>query len=246
MVIIVLVVMDGSSEVEMVGEGSIEEDSVPDPEGGRLVRVEDGGGSTAVVVGPGIGVPPGVVGITGGASVVGISPAGTKTVVVTKTVVTALGAASLVEKTVSVSVPNTTLCLRTVVKTGTVTVDVTVFPCLLPNFWASPKALTPRVISGAPLMLLFALRTKDVAVTVAVSICRVGSSKVSVMVLVALTTDVVGEPVNSVTVLVRVLVTKTVEAPGIALLMSVTVNKKKAYKLTVPTAAVYSSHPGSQ
>jgi hypothetical protein len=66
-------------------------------------------------------------------------------------------------------------------------------------------------------MLLFAFRTKDVAVTVAVSVCSVGSTMVIVIVLVALTTDVVGEPVNRVTVLVRVCVTKTVEAPATAL-----------------------------
>jgi hypothetical protein len=71
------------------------------------------------------------------------------------------------------------------------------------------------------LPLLFAFATKDVAVTVAVSVCSTGSRRVSVIVLVALTTDVVGEPVNSVIVLVRVLVTKTVEAPGMAALLKV-------------------------
>jgi hypothetical protein len=124
MVIILMVVMDGS--VEGVGvdeEGGIAAEDVLETE---AVDAEEGGGLSAVVVGAGAGVPPGVVGIVGGASVVGTCPAGTNTVVVTKTVVTALGAANAVEKTVSVTVPKTTLRLSTVVRTSAVTVDVTV------------------------------------------------------------------------------------------------------------------------
>jgi len=133
MVMVVMVVMVGWVGVGWMDVGSgTEEEEVLDAEEGRFVGAEEGGGFS-VVVGTGAGEPPGTVGIAVGASVLGICPAGTKTVVVTKTVVTALGAAYLVEKTVSVSVPSTTLCRKTVTTAWAVRVEVTVCSCLFPT-----------------------------------------------------------------------------------------------------------------
>jgi len=78
-------------------------------------------------------------------------------------------------------------------------------------------------------MSLFALRRNAVAVTVAVWVASVGSRSVIVTVLVALTSDVTGEPVNTVTVLVRVWVTTTMGGPA-ALLKLVTVHSKTKEK----------------
>lgn len=97
------------------------------------------------------------VGIAVGGAVEGMAPEGTKTVVVTKTVVTAFGATNVVEKTVLVMVARTALGRKTVVKNSAVTVDVTACSCRL-TLASSASSSTDRL----------PCRKKEVAVTVAV------------------------------------------------------------------------------
>ena len=240
-VCIVSIVMVGWVDVggrSEVGGGML------DGEDGALVGSEEdgrveGGTKPVVVVGAADDGPLGMVGIVAvGASVLGIAPEGTNTVVVTNTVVTALGATKVVEKTVLVSVARTMLCRRTVVRTWDVMVEVTTCSCLASTFRSgredrsvkttlsndkspttSPsKEAASRSADVASRELPTArLRpgTNEVAVTVAVWVCWVGFSRVMTMVLVEVTRPVVGEPVNRVTVLVRVCVIKTVETAAV-------------------------------
>lgn len=194
-IVIIMVVSDseGMSEVEDCDVDEVRE----------VVELVGEGGSEEVCepveVVTSVEVPS--VGTAVGGAVEGMDPAGTKTVVVTKTVVIAFGATNVVENTVLVMVAKTALGRKTVVKNSAVTVDVTICSCLL-TFASSAKSPIDRL----------PCRKKEVAVTVAVCVLSVGFCMVMTRVLVVVTRDVVGAPVNTVTVLVRVCVMKIVEA----------------------------------